>query len=389
MSVAVISDMTRKRFVTTVILLFGAGSCGGEAGSGVIDGGVADSESSDPCANLACRPTTTVSWPAKLGVYALDILIVVDDRVPSGPAAATYAKTMQDLADTVKEQISEGPLKLANLHIALVTSNQPTTPMLLWPEIEACQKPTGAFLQTSLLCEAPTNFQGPFADILTCASANVYPSGRPSRPLETLHALLAPGGLAETTGFRRPEATLLLAVITSEDDPALADPSAQGEHRDFIIHLVQDPENLAVSVVAPRNAKGLSDFTSSFWAFFEELEADTWINLPGLAGPAHYYLKGNCFRQVELVPSAISNGQKATCLVRRRDTSPDGHSVERVIPECILGTSTETTCWRAVRDEIRCPSRPSLAIRLVIHDPPPACRAPDVVTYTGTCATAQ
>jgi hypothetical protein len=382
MMIAVPSDVTSRFFLAGITALLLAGSCGGiEERKG---GGV------DPCADLACRPTTTANWTTTLGRKPMDLLIVVDDRVPSGPAAVTFAKEMQDLAETWQELLNqEGPY-LADLHIAMATSN--LSPGIastnLWPAFQACPKPAGAFVQTSLLCEAPTNFLGSLAELLTCAGTSLTASGQPSRPLETVHALLSPGGPAETTGFRRPDGLLFLAIITSEDEPALGDAATRAAYYEFLAGLVSDPSyDLEIALVAPESADGLRELAQLFddAAFFEDIVADSW-HLSWLEGPREWHGSVNCIGQADLDDWETTDEPRPTCYVSRRSTKPDGSTSEIFVPQCLPDETQDQVCWRAMWDHMKCPSGREVSLEIV--NPPQVCRTSDRVSYEASCATA-
>jgi hypothetical protein len=361
--------------VTTVLLLGGA--CGGLAES--------DSTNGDPCANMACRPTTTVDWTASFGDWPLDLLVVVDDRVPSSAAGTAFADSMRALAANMQAQMDD-PFLGTDIHIAMVPSSLTVETAIprLWPSSNDCQQPAGDYLHAGVLCDSPGNFSAPLADALACAGTHMPASGQPSRPLDVVRTLLSPGGLAETTGFRRPQAPLFLAIITAEDDPAVATASERTSYYDSLIQLLHGSDYLEVAVVAPADAQGLIEFAKLFdWiGTADDIAADSWRGLSSLGSPWEAYLRNLCIHRYDVPDGFQETGQQPDCRVVEQDVSSDGSTTELSIPACPLDGLPSGPCWRAVVDTLRCPSD---GVRIEIA-PTLTCRPSYRIRYQATCA---
>jgi hypothetical protein len=240
-----------------------------------------------------------------------------------------------------------------------------------------------------LLCGAPPNFSAPLADVLGCASTHLPISGQPSRPMEAIRGLFAPGGLAQTTGFRRPEAPLYLVIVTATDDPALATDAARREYRDFLWQLPVEAGNVEVVVVAPTDAPGLYGLTgiSPLYAEFDDLASPSWAFTSWLAEPAHLTRREFCIDFPYLDLGSPATGPRPVCSLVELATGPDGNSRERTIEACPESGTTndalDVTCWRPVLDNSKCPGWGGL--RIDIRQPQASCRAPDRLEYRATC----
>jgi hypothetical protein len=335
------------------------------------------------CSNLACRPTTTVSWTGQYGVAPLDFLLVVDDSVPGGPAQAALSKAMRAIADNIYWLLLETRFAM-DIHVAVVPANlvdNGTTG--LWPESQACAVVDGSYLRTSPLCGTAPNFAGSLADLLDCAGAHVLGSGQPRRPMETVRALLSPGGLGQTTGFRRPAAQLLLGIVSATDDPDLATGAGRADYRDFVLGAVSDPDALWLAIAAPADAQGLRGFASFFdySATFDDLAADSWYYLSSLGEPLSAKVQFLCIDYPIVDLTAPGSPIAPMCIVVERDTSPDGTSQETALPMCPAASTEDAPCWRLVLDNNKCPVN-GQRIDIVR----PGCRSPDRLKYRVTCA---
>ena len=245
----------RSRLLSAFFVI--AGACGGMGKSPPADSGACE----------GCLPPATAEWVASMGAQPLDLLVVVDDRVPSGSAGVAFEASMQALAANMESHLEQSRYA-ADIHIAMVPASlapgSASVPSRLWPESDACVQPTGAFLHASVLCDAPGNFAAPLGDALACAGAHLPASGQPSLPLEVVRMLLSPGGPAEATGFRRAGASLFLAIVTSEDDPAWSAEGTRSQYDAFFSELFPTDGNWEVAVVAPAYADGLRSFAKRF-----------------------------------------------------------------------------------------------------------------------------
>ena len=379
--VAFPGNVTSQLSAVMGVLLCLGGACG-RIGSGLPPG-------ADSCTDLACRPTTTASWTANRGPWPLDLLIVLDDSVPSSPAGAALAGALQAVAANLQAQLDVTRYS-ADIHVAVVPANvaDPASATRLWPTSSGCPEPDGAFLRTSLLCDAPANFSAPLADVLGCAATSLLPSGQPSRPLETVRALLAPGGPAESTGFRRPTRVLSLTIVTATDDAALATEAARTEYHDYLVQRVPDPRSIEVFVVGPANATGLRELSKKFdQPEIDDVASESWPLLSWVGEPAKIDSLTFCIYQPYAEDGLQATIGRLDCRVSERATALDGSSTETRVPACPAdATSTgalEAPCWRAVVDTNRCPVS---GLLLRIDAPPTGCRSSNRITYQATCA---
>jgi hypothetical protein len=210
----------------------------------------------------------------------LDLLIVLDDSVASGPYAARLESALRALANGIKSPC-DGELN-PDLNVALVPASMGTTSPS-WPATPYCLLPSGPYLHAAKLCDAPNNFQGDLADALSCAALHLPPSSLPPRPLEAIRAFLQPGGLAEAGGFRRKNSYLLLVIVSSQDDPTIADAKTLAAYRDFLGTVVESPDDaILASIVAPAAAPGLASFVKSFGenGDFSDITTAAWSAIP-------------------------------------------------------------------------------------------------------------
>jgi hypothetical protein len=271
------------------------------------------------CSNLACRPTTTVSWTGSYGVSPLDFLLVVDDSVPAGPAQGALSQAMRDVAENVYEQLQDSHWA-KDIHVAVVPANLASNSTTrLWPPGQACPQLDRDYLQTTEICGRAPNFTGPLADLLDCAGTHLGSSGQPSRPMETIRALLTPGGLGETMGFRRPSARFLLGLVSTTDDPDLATEAGQADYRDFLLGAVPDSDALELAIVAPADAQGLKTSADLFGAsaIHGDLAGDSWDWLSSLGGPVQYKLQYLCIEHPVVDLAAPGSPMQPLCFVIR------------------------------------------------------------------------
>lgn len=353
--------MRKANLAAATVLLF-AGACGGIADHPPV-----------PCANLDCRPTRTITWTASSGRRPIDLILVVDDRVPDGPARAAFTEAMNEVATNMQEVVDMRRYA-ADIHVALVPANLDLakSPPSLWPVSQACPLPTGPYVQLSELCDAPANFSGSLADLLACATTHLPTSGLPSRPFEVLRAVLSPDGPAWATGFRRPTAPLLLAIVTSEDDPTVAEPSGRRNMVDFLNGLISDDP---WAVVAPAGATGIIELLAALHhSEPDDIAAPSWISFRGLGKDPRTKTVQGC---VDML------GQPPACEVVERIAQAGG-TVERPLPECPTAETPVEPCWRMWTARNTCPVS-ELSFEYV--EPELACRTGEYTTVKAKCAT--
>jgi hypothetical protein len=328
-----------------------------------------------------------VEWTATRGPAPLDLLIVLDENVPRGPAGTTLGAALSKLAGSLQARLDVVRYS-ADIHLAIVPSNAAGATARLWPAAEACPQVDGDYLRTSAMCDIPSNFTAPIADLLLCASTHLPITGQPSRPLDTLRALMAPGGLAQTTGFRRPTAPLLLAMVTLTDDPSVATPAAQAEAADYLYELCTVPDNLDLFAAAPDDAQGLRAALADarLNAIIDDLGSTAWEDLAWMAEPAEVYAADICIDYPFVDLGSPAGGPQPVCEVIERAVHPDGSASERPVESCPSATTAleegAPPCWRARMDRDHCPVQ---GPRIQILQPAVRCRTSDAIRYRVSC----
>jgi len=362
--VAVLSGVRKADLAAATVFLF-AGACGGVADHPPV-----------PCANLDCRPTRTITWTASSGRRPIDLILVVDDRVLDGPARAAFTEAMNEVATNMQEVVDMRRYA-ADIHVALVPANLDLakSPPSLWPASQACPLPTGPYVQLSELCDVPVSFSGPLADLFACATTHLPASGLPGRPFEVLRAVLSPNGPAWATGFRRPTAHLLLAIVTSEDDLTVAESSGRKDMVDFLNGLISDELSLWTAVAAPAGATGIIELLAALdQSEPDDIVAPSWISFRGL---------GRDYRSKTVEVCVDMLGQPPACEVVERIAQAGG-TVERPLPECPTAETPVEPCWRTWTARAMCPGS-ELSFEYV--EPALTCRTGERTTVEAKCAT--
>lgn len=360
-------------------LSMGCASCGG------LD------QSPDPnhCLSTYCvggeKTTYTLAYG---GPMPVDVLIAVDGSVPSGPQAPVMERALRAMVERLPD-LAEIWLHKMDLNLALVSASLATNATIdgasggLWPATPLCPQPNGPYLHDARSCDSPSNYQGTLGDALACAALHMPVTGQPGRPLETLRALLAPGGLAETGGFRRKDAPLYLVVITREDDPAAASDALRTEYADALGANAPDWVTM-VAVIAPASAQGLLAFAGLADGAFDDLAATSWTGPAWIAEP-HIAVDWEvpCVdgQIVDAAPEAP--GIHPDCFVEERDRSATV-LVERPIPFCQGAGADPDPCWKTRPSHGRCPA-PGLEFQIVRSEF--ACMPDYSINYLYTCAT--
>jgi hypothetical protein len=205
--------------------------------------------------------------------------------------------------------------------------------------------------------------------------------------MAALRAVLDPGAASERSGFRRPNARLFVAIVSTEDDPALAGDGAVAEYHDYLTALVDDPDGqLMVGVVAPAAAPGLSSLVRSFgWnGIFSDIADSYWY---ALAASTYSTLGARpfvpCFAWPVVDAKPDVPGIQPDCVATEKDWSGTGWT-EAILPPCPENGADLGHCWRAAWDPDRCGTT---AFELVIEPTSPVCLPSYPVKHTLTCAT--
>ena len=356
-------------------------------------GGIGEPGDPNHCKSTYCvGGEATVSYASHGVPTSLDLLVVLDDSVASGPYAPRLESALRTMMRN-KMPYSAWDRYEPDLNVALVPAAMgfentgASPPSRLWPETAYCPMPSGPFLHTARLCDAPSNILGDWADTVACAALHLPASGQPPSPLETIRSLLEPGGLAETSGFRRKNVPLLLVIVSTQDDPTAADAATLAAYRDFLGTVADPPdEALLAGVVAPTTAKGLSAFAESFGenGALSEITDESWSAIP-------FVTEEHLIR--DFFPICIdwpvddadpnAEGLQPDCVASEIHRSLSAARTEQILPRCLDDGSTPKPCWSVSWNPNRCaPDK----FEFVVEEAPPVCLPSYVVRYSFTCA---
>jgi hypothetical protein len=345
----------------------------------------------DPVDPNHCRDTYCVGGEATAGFLGytrpspLDLVIVLDDSIPSGPYAGRLEEALREMMqNTLPVTYWDGD----NLNVALVpAATSPSQPSRMWPDTPYCALPAGSFLHSSRSCDSPNNFQGDVRDAVACAALHMPVSGLAPRPMETIRTLLGPGGPAQASGFRRKNADLFLAIVSIGDDPGSESAETVSATRDLLSTVVEELEySVLVGVVAPATATGLGAFARSFGGngATTDIGADSWSALPFLTGP-HGFRDWwpECLDWPLADADPTTDGIQPDCVGTEVHLSAAGRTDE-ILPPCPADGVPPGACWRVSWDANKCPSN---EFRFLVDVQPPACLPDYNIRYLLTCAT--
>jgi hypothetical protein len=359
-----------------MLLALCSGACGGLA------------EPVDPyhCAGDYCvGGDATVGYVAVFAPTSVDVLIVLDDAVPSGPDAPALAQGLRAMTANLSDFMASGQWG-ADLNVAIVpaAAGPAGSPLLLWPASPSCPQPNGPFLHVTQVCGLPNNFSGNVPDAVACAATHLEPSGEAARPIDAIHAALEPG-----VGFRRAGAYLFVIIVSAQDAPGLLDAAQVAEQHDFLAGLVPDPEtNLMVGIVAPAAAEGLAALARSFgdYATSSDIAASTWPALPSTTEYFGWHESWPACLDWDIVDAdPATDGLQPDCAgteIHLSSTSPSSRT-EQPLPPCPNDGTVAGACWRVIRDTNKCPAN---GLEFVVEGWRPACMPSYAVKYTLTCA---
>lgn len=161
----------------------------------------------------------------------LDILFVIDDSGSMGEEQISLATNFHRFI-AVLENIEGG---LPNLHIGVVSTDVGAGPygisgcsgsgddgMLLATPSDTCEGPTDAYIEDiAVPGDRQRNYAGSLADTFACIAQLGTRGCGFEQPLESMRRALD----GRNPGFLRPDAFLLVVLISDEDDCSATDPS--------------------------------------------------------------------------------------------------------------------------------------------------------------------
>jgi hypothetical protein len=328
-------------------------------------------------------------------LWSTDVLLVLDDRIPSSPHATKLEQALDRMMGNFEWPMSSGGLPI-DLHVAILPAAVPAEagsalPVAMWPTSPSCAGPTGPFLYATQRCDSNSNFSGSLSDAVVCASLHLAPSGQPPRLVDALRAMLGAGGPGDAAGFRRRDVQLIVAIVSTEDDPLLADADAVARAHDLVVDAAYDPRgSLMVVVVAPGSAPGLAAFAESFGDNGEltEISASDWWSLPATTERIASK-KGFPCLEGPLVDTRLDlEGIQPDCVATEIHIST-GEGTNLVRTEAILAPCPDNPaptdhCWRTEQNRLHCPTG---APELIVEPRALTCLPSYAVKYGLTCAT--
>jgi hypothetical protein len=352
-------------------------------------GGLQESNDPNHCLDTYCvGGEESLAYTAAGGRSLHDVLVVIDDSIAQGPRAPILERALRDMMKSLQNFPGDN-LFTTDLNLALVPASLASSGSIdlatarLWPDHPACFQPGAPYLHDARMCDSPSNYQGTADEALACAALHMPATGLASRPLETIRALLAPGGLAESSGFRRKDAQLAVMVVTTEDDPAVASPEQRTEYADFLAHIAQDPDLMPdIAVVAPAAAQGLVGLAKLMRGAFNDIDADAWAGPSWITQERERGLANLCVDWPVVDVDAAHPGAHPDCYVAERDVSESG-VVEHPIPFCQGDAADADPCWKTRLDLLRCPDARA-EFQIVRSEF--ACIPSYIIKYQFTCA---
>jgi hypothetical protein len=330
-------------------------------------------DSPKECPAGGCASAETHDFYELPRAVPVDIVVVMDD---SPSMAGKQARALEALRGAFDDLFTKGPRDMdIEMRVISSTAGAGCGP----PSAADCALPPGGVLRTSVVCGAVTNFQGPAASAVACASKFPATGCAVEQPLAALRASLERGPKVRSNAY------LFVLIVTDEDDcsspaPLLADPSDGPEttercreadqagtltpvssYVDFLNALTA-PRPVVVSVVAPFatscGGRGidadpplrLKRFADAFGglATLTDLCADNWSSAVSVIGTRLGGLVGQpCLPHALVDRDPVAPGVQPDCILTERPPSGPPHN----IPPC---PADGGLCWRA-QEQVFCP----------------------------------
>lgn len=250
-------------------------------------------------------------------------------------------------------------------------------------------KPSGPFLRATQRCGDSNNFSGALSEAVACAALHLPASEASPRPIDTIRAVLAAGGLAESSGFRREGVPLIVAIVSTEDDPTLGDSGAVTAAHDLLASAVSNADDdLLVGVVGPSGAQGLialakasgenGAFSAATDAFWSSLPFTTDVRLMIDGWPGY----SDCLDWPVVDAQPDLEGMQPDCIATEIHISSTERT-EEIMPACSDGAAGSSRCWRPERNPNPCPPG---KFEFRVEPALLGCQPSYSVLYTLTCA---
>ena len=319
-----------------------AAGCGGDLAPLLCDGGRCGTQSS-------WRKTYQTTINRKV-----DLLFVVDDTAAMAPHRDALAAGFTAMASLLRD-----PTAPTSLHVGFIRAGSCDTST----RGAACGVVTHEQFLRSEWCHTIENFAGAYAQTFACLGDLGAADCAPAQPLEAARRFLTGATQPGWEGFLRPDAYLLIVVVTAQDDasghpggltPAIA-------IADGIKAVKLDPSQIIVSIIGPGGdcAGGeppgprLVEFVNQFGA--------NGLHLPLCSGQLSLALdRISQHINSSIHPYCATNvrdtdpekpGLQANCTVEDFATAPDGTRTSTRLPSC---DESAPPCWRMIASSGYC-----------------------------------
>ena len=298
-----------------------------------------------PCADGNCGTQVssrgTFQYPPNRKV---DILFVVDDTAAMAPHRDAVTAAIADMAGDLNQ-----PARPLSLHVGFIRAGSCNA----GTRAAACGVTRGESFLRSEWCQTVTNAAGGFVDTFTCLADFGTDDCGPGQPLSAALQVLGGSPLPGWEGFLRPEAYLLIVVVSATDD-ASGPTGALTPAYDLAKltrGLKADPSWIVVSVIGPGDcavgdvpAPRLNEFVQQFGA------NGSYIGL--CSGQLRYAVRRVTeFTNEGVPPPCASNirdtdaatpGVQPDCTLVMTYMTSLGASVVTAIPSC---DNSQPPCW--------------------------------------------
>jgi hypothetical protein len=319
----------------------GAG-CGGDLAPLLCDGGSCGTQSS-------WRKNYQMAINRKV-----DLLFVVDDTAAIAPHRDAVAAGFAAMAPRLRD-----PTAPTSLHVGFIRTGSCDAST----RGGACGVDTGEQFLRSEWCHMVDNISGAYEEIFACLGDLGAADCAPAQPLEAARRFLTGAAQRGWEGFLRPEAYLMIVVISAQDDasgqPAGLTPALAIANDIKAVKL--DPSQIVVSIIGPGGdcAAGeppgprLLEFVNQFGA--------NGLYLPLCSGQLSLALD-RITQQINssILPPCATNvrdtdpempGLQANCTVEEFANNPDGTRTSSTLPNC---DTSAPPCWRLIASGGNC-----------------------------------
>jgi len=212
-------------------------------------------------------------------------------------------------------------------------------------------------------CHTIDNFAGAYEQTFACLGDLGAADCAPAQPIETARRFLTGATPSGWEGFLRPEAYLMIVVVTAQDDasgqPAGLTPVIA--IADGIKTVKTDPSQIAVSIIGPGGdctggeppGPRLVEFVNQFGAnglYLPLCSGQFSPALDRISQQINSSIQPPCARNVRDT-DLETPGLQANCTVEELASNPDGTRTRSRLPNCDAGPPP---CWRLIASSGTC-----------------------------------